>query len=142
MGTNCPRSAGRKTSEVASSARHTARPRRRGWLADNKASTFGYQTASYAEWLGMITGPGRAFTGAMVNGEVVSGVAVLMAEGKKKLATQWVRQGVDLRICSGMPTLRQPCGMSTFPRIMPSSGFGSSAIRIGTLERAKSGRRL
>lgn len=43
------------------------------WLADNGASAFGYQTATYERWLGMIL---RGWAPSMVveNGEVKSGV--------------------------------------------------------------------
>lgn len=44
------------------------------WLVDNKASTFGYQTASYEEWLSFIRGPGWAPTMVMTGGEITSGV--------------------------------------------------------------------
>lgn len=44
------------------------------WLADNGASAFGEQTASYEQWLGMI-GEGWAMSGVIANGEMQSGVA-------------------------------------------------------------------
>lgn len=44
------------------------------WLADNGASAFGGQTATYEQWLGMI-GEGSAVGGVMIGGEMQSGVA-------------------------------------------------------------------
>lgn len=46
------------------------------WLADHEASAFGGQTATYEQWLGMI-GEGSAFSAAMIDGEMKSGVAVI-----------------------------------------------------------------
>lgn len=46
------------------------------WLADNEASAFGGQTATYEQWLGMI-GEGWAVSGVMVAGEMKSGVAFI-----------------------------------------------------------------
>jgi hypothetical protein len=50
------------------------------WLADNKASAFGREGASYEEWLRMIMGPGWAPSMARIGGELMSGVAYM---GKK-----------------------------------------------------------
>lgn len=44
------------------------------WLADNGASAFGGQTATYEQWRGMI-GEGWAMSGVMIGGEMQSGVA-------------------------------------------------------------------
>jgi len=44
------------------------------WLADNKASAFGSQTASYETWLKFICGPGWAPSAVMENGMMKSGV--------------------------------------------------------------------
>lgn len=46
------------------------------WLADNKASAFGGQTATYEQWLGMI-GEGSAFSMVMAGGKIESGVAAV-----------------------------------------------------------------
>jgi|SRR5688572_23881289 len=46
------------------------------WLADNGASAFGGQTASYEQWLGMI-GEGSAPSAALVGGIMQSGVAMV-----------------------------------------------------------------
>jgi hypothetical protein len=45
------------------------------WLADNKASAFGDQTATYEQWLGTIR-QGFAFSAAIVGGKMVSGVSL------------------------------------------------------------------
>lgn len=46
------------------------------WLADNNASAFGSQGATYEEWLGMIRGPGWAPSAVQIDGgPIVSGVA-------------------------------------------------------------------
>lgn len=46
------------------------------WLADNGASSFGNQTATYEQWLGMI-GEGWAMSAVMIGGEMRSGVAAI-----------------------------------------------------------------
>lgn len=46
------------------------------WLADNNASAFGLQTATYEQWLGMI-GVGSAVSGVMQGGVMQSGVAAV-----------------------------------------------------------------
>ena len=46
------------------------------WLADNGASSFGSQTATYEQWLGMI-GEGWAMSAVMVGGVIQSGVAAV-----------------------------------------------------------------
>lgn len=46
------------------------------WLADNNASAFGSQGATYEQWLGMIQ-KGWAPSGVMQNGEIISGVAAV-----------------------------------------------------------------
>lgn len=45
------------------------------WLADNDASSFGYQTESYEKWLDLIRGPGWAPSAVMSGGVFSSGVA-------------------------------------------------------------------
>jgi hypothetical protein len=49
------------------------------WLADNNASAFADMTASYEQWLKMITGPGVVCSGILnaSSGEMKSGVAAL-----------------------------------------------------------------
>ena len=48
------------------------------WLADNGASAFGKMTATYAQWLNMITGDGCAPSAAFVPGVgIISGVEML-----------------------------------------------------------------
>ncbi len=44
------------------------------WLADNKASSFGGNTASYIQWLNMIKGPGWAISAIMTDKGISSGV--------------------------------------------------------------------
>ena len=44
------------------------------WLFDNKASSFGHNTASYEHWLNFIKGPGWAPTAIVSNGIIMSGV--------------------------------------------------------------------
>jgi len=44
------------------------------WLADNKASSFGSDTATYEQWLNMITGSGYAPSMVIENGVMKSGV--------------------------------------------------------------------
>lgn len=44
------------------------------WLADTGASSFGDCTASYDEWLHMITGDGWAVSAVVTNGVIKSGV--------------------------------------------------------------------
>jgi len=44
------------------------------WAADNGASTFGYQTASYETWLRFITGPRWAPSMIAADGVLSSGV--------------------------------------------------------------------
>lgn len=46
------------------------------WLADNKASAFGSQTATYEQWLGMI-GEGWAPSGVIAGGLMQSGVEAI-----------------------------------------------------------------
>lgn len=46
------------------------------WLADNKASAFADQTATYEQWLGMID-EGYAISGVTTNGKIQSGVAAI-----------------------------------------------------------------
>lgn len=57
------------------------------WLADNEASAFGRQTATYEQWLGMI-GEGSAFSAAMVGGVMQSGVA-FVGEAAYKRDHDW-----------------------------------------------------
>jgi hypothetical protein len=45
------------------------------WLEDNKASSFGSDTASYKQWLNFIRGPGWAPSMIICDGEMKSGVA-------------------------------------------------------------------
>lgn len=51
------------------------------WLADNKASTFGYNTATKEQWLNMINAGGWAVSGIISNGKMMSGVEYY-SEGK------------------------------------------------------------
>jgi hypothetical protein len=44
------------------------------WLADNGASAFGSETATYEQWLKMITGPGWSPSAMVVGGVMMSGV--------------------------------------------------------------------
>lgn len=44
------------------------------WLSDNKASVFGYQTATYDQWLGMIKNSGFAVSMVMNDKKMMSGV--------------------------------------------------------------------
>ena len=62
---------GTPISPVMDTPEHLAR-----WLADNKASAFGGQTATYEQWLGMI-GEGSAVSAVMVGGVMQSGVAAI-----------------------------------------------------------------
>lgn len=50
------------------------------WLADNGASTFGYETASYATWLSFIRGPGWAPTAMSDGRTLVSGVEAICSQ--------------------------------------------------------------
>lgn len=46
------------------------------WLVDNKISSYGYQTATYEEWLKFIKGPGWSPSGIVImkNGKTISGI--------------------------------------------------------------------
>jgi hypothetical protein len=44
------------------------------WLADNKASSFGAETATYNQWIEFIRGPGWAPSMIVCDGNVMSGV--------------------------------------------------------------------
>lgn len=46
------------------------------WLTDNKASAFAGMTATYEEWLAMCQ-QGHCFSGAVIHGEIISGVAAV-----------------------------------------------------------------
>ncbi len=55
------------------------------WLADNNASAFGDQTASYDHWLGMITSCSYAPTMVLSGNKIMSGVEMVAkqkSEGK------------------------------------------------------------
>lgn len=55
------------------------------WLADNKASAFGSQTATYEQWLAMITGGGWAPSAMIMPGQpITSGVAAFAAQRGKE----------------------------------------------------------
>lgn len=45
------------------------------WLADNNASAFGYDGATYEQWLGMIRNGGYSLGMVTVDGQIMSGVA-------------------------------------------------------------------
>jgi hypothetical protein len=51
------------------------------WLAANNASTFADRTATYEEWLTMITGTGWSMSAAIINGEMISGVEYIGRKG-------------------------------------------------------------
>lgn len=48
------------------------------WLADNNASSFGDQTATYDEWLKFINDIGWACSGVIVDGKIESGVTAFV----------------------------------------------------------------
>lgn len=50
------------------------------WLADNNASAFAGDTATYEQWLRMIEGPGSAMSMVISNGKLQSGVEFLGGE--------------------------------------------------------------
>jgi len=55
------------------------------WLVDNRASTFGSETASYETWLKFITGPGWAPSMIMTESRLISGVdAVVNADDDER----------------------------------------------------------
>jgi hypothetical protein len=56
----------------------------RRWLADNGASSFGYQTESYETWLKFIRGPGWAPSAISVGGNFSSGVAAVLLPGEER----------------------------------------------------------
>ncbi len=65
------------------------------WLADNKASAFGDEGASYESWLRMIVGTGWAPSAVLIGGHMMSGVeAVAAPKGSKAdAAKNWIRHG-------------------------------------------------
>ena len=57
------------------------------WLVDNGASSFGSDTATYDQWLGMIRGPGWAPSAAGYAGKIQSGVAFIGDKENEKTTT-------------------------------------------------------
>lgn len=54
------------------------------WLEDNNAPSFGYDTATYEQWLRMIKGPGWAISAVRIPGKgLISGVEAISEDNKE-----------------------------------------------------------